>query len=226
MSNSLPVFTGLDGTPTYIEGGAAQILDANVTIGDVELDALNGGDGQYDGASLSLVRNGGANSQDIFSLVSGGNLTVAGGPDGGGTISAGGQIIAQIANTGATGQLQIAFEDNTVVPSRALVNEVMQAIRYSNNSNDPAATVQINWTFSDGNSGNAQGTGANPGTTSGSVTVSNTNVSDAPILSANGWQPDLYRGRRGPGSVQHRQRQHGRGSGPYRRHDPDCHQCG
>ncbi|MCP3688689.1 MAG: hypothetical protein GY784_09775, partial [Gammaproteobacteria bacterium] len=48
----------LDGTPTFIEGGAVVVLDDNVEIRDVELDSLNNGDGNYDGASVTLARNG------------------------------------------------------------------------------------------------------------------------------------------------------------------------
>ena len=34
--NDAPVFSNLDGTPAFTEGGAAVVLDANVSIGDVE----------------------------------------------------------------------------------------------------------------------------------------------------------------------------------------------
>jgi len=54
----------------------------------------------------------------------------------------------------------------------------MQQISYSNSSNAPPATAQIDWTFSDGNSG-AQGFGGELLAT-GSTTVSITNVNDAP----------------------------------------------
>ncbi|WP_344816652.1 DUF4347 domain-containing protein, partial [Marinobacter xestospongiae] len=92
--NDAPVFTGLDGTPSYTEGAAAVPLDANATISDLELDALNGGNGDYSGASLTIARNGGTDASDLFSVLSGGNLTVAGGPNGGGTVTAGGNVIA------------------------------------------------------------------------------------------------------------------------------------
>ncbi len=187
-ANDVPVFANLDGTPTFTEDGSATILDANVTVSDLELDSLQGGNGNYAGATLLLVRNGGANSEDTYSIQTGGSLTVAGS-----TISAGGNVIASF-DTSSAGQLTVTFQNNGTVPTTALVNEVMQAIRYSNSSNDPSSSVQINWTFSDGNSGNAQGTGNNPGTASGSVTVSNTNVNDAPTLSATGQNPTYVEG--------------------------------
>lgn len=192
--NDVPVFANLDGTPTFIEGGSAVQLDANATISDQELDSLNGGNGDYSGASLTIARNGGANADDTLSIVSGGNLTVAGGPNGGGTITAGGNTIATISNAGDDDELTITFANNGTTPTTALVNEVMQAIRYSNSSDTPDASVQLDWTFSDGNSADAQGTGDNPGTASGSVTVSVTGTNDAPTLTATGQNPTFTEG--------------------------------
>ncbi|MFC4348627.1 DUF4347 domain-containing protein [Kordiimonas lipolytica] len=192
--NDVPVFTGLDGTPSFTEGGSVVALDGNVTISDAELDSLNGGSGDYSGASLTVLRNGGANANDSLSVVSGGNLTVAGGPNGGGTITAGGSVIATISNAGDDDELTITFQDVGTTPTTALVNEVMQAIRYSNSSNDPAASVQIDWSLSDGNSANAQGSGDNPGIATGSTTVSITGVNDAPTLSATGSDPNFIEG--------------------------------
>ncbi|MCP3951881.1 MAG: DUF4347 domain-containing protein, partial [Desulfobacterales bacterium] len=56
--NDAPVFTSLDDTPAFTEGGAAQVLDIDVTIADSELDALN----DYNGASVTLVRDGGVST--------------------------------------------------------------------------------------------------------------------------------------------------------------------
>ncbi len=88
ISNTAPVLAGVDNTSAYTEGGSAVTLDGNATVNDTEFDALNGASGNYSGASLSLIRNGGANANDTFAISTGGNLTVAGGPNGGGTITA------------------------------------------------------------------------------------------------------------------------------------------
>ncbi len=189
--NDAPALAGLDGTPSFTEGGAAVVLDSNVTVTDVELGALNGGNGNFAGASLVIVRNGGANATDTYSIVTGGNLTVAGS-----NVSSGGNVIASF-DTSSAGQVTITFQNNGTIPTTALVNEVMQAIRYTNTSNDPPATAQLNWTFSDGNSANAQGTGDNPGTATGSTTVSITNVNDAPTLTATGQNPTYVEGAGG-----------------------------
>ncbi|WP_421877021.1 DUF4347 domain-containing protein [Pacificispira sp.] len=189
--NDAPALAGLDGTPSFTEGGAAVVLDSNVTVTDVELGSLNGGNGNFAGASLVIVRNGGADATDTYSIVTGGNLTVAGS-----NISAGGNVIASF-DTSSAGQVTITFQNNGTIPTTALVNEVMQAIRYTTTSNDPPATAQLNWTFSDGNSADAQGTGDNPGTATGSTTVSITNVNDAPTLTGTGQNPTYVEGAGG-----------------------------
>ncbi len=70
----------LGGAVSYTENGTAVVMDNNVSIFDAELTATN-----FSGATLTLVRNGGANTQDIFSasgtlstLTQGGNLVVGG----------------------------------------------------------------------------------------------------------------------------------------------------
>jgi VCBS repeat-containing protein len=180
--NDAPVLTGLDGTASVIEGGAAVVLDADVTVADQELGALNGGAGDFSGATLTILRNGGSDASDVFSVASGGTLTVAGGPDGGGTVSAGGNVIATIANTG-TGQIQITFSDNGTTPTTALVNAVLQAIRYTSADDDPPASVTLDWTLSDGSDD-----------ATGSVTVTLSNVNDAPVLTATGGNPTYVEG--------------------------------
>ncbi|RMB11894.1 DUF4347 domain-containing protein [Eilatimonas milleporae] len=187
--NDAPVFTGLDGTPGYTEGGTAVVLDADVTIADVELDALNSGNGNYTGASLTIARNGGANADDQFSVASGGAISVSGTD-----ISTGGNVIATIDTTTTPGQIVITFQTAGLSPDSAVVDDVLQAIRYANGSDDPPASVQLDWSFSDGNSGDAQGTGDNPGIGTGSVTVSITGVNDEPTLTAIGATPTFEEG--------------------------------
>ncbi|MFM7738691.1 MAG: hypothetical protein ACKO9H_04750, partial [Planctomycetota bacterium] len=64
--------------------------------------------------------------------------------------------------------------------TNALVNSAMQQIAYANSSDAPPSSVQIDWTFSDGNSG-AQGTGGAL-TATGNVIVNITAVNDAPTI--------------------------------------------
>ncbi|WP_129139169.1 DUF4347 domain-containing protein [Modicisalibacter coralii] len=184
--NDAPVLTGLNGTPSYTEGDPAVILDADVTVMDSELAGLDGGNGDFSGATLNIARHGGANAVDQFSIATGGNLTVAGS-----SISAGGNEIASF-DTGSAGQVSITFANNGTTPTTALVNEVMQAVRYSNSANDPAGSVQLDWTFSDANGG-TQGSGGTQ-TATGSTTVAVTNVNDAPTLTATGQDPTYIEG--------------------------------
>lgn len=146
-------------TVTYVQGAAPQKLDASAAVADPDLDALNAGDGNYTGASLVIARDGGANADDLFSLVGVGSLTVAGGPDGGGSVSVGGDIIAVIADTGE-GQLQLSFQNNGTIATRALVNETLRAVHYAKVNSSPTGSFVMVWTFNDGNSvADEQGTG-------------------------------------------------------------------
>ncbi len=162
--NDAPVFSNLDGTPAFTEGGAAVVLDANVSIGDVELSALN----NFNGATLTLARNGGASAEDVFS--GSGTLSLSSG-----NVVVSGTTIGTYSNSGGT--LAVTFNSSA---TQTLVNSAMQQIAYSNSSDAPPASAQINWTFSDGNSG-SQGTGGAL-TATGSTTVTITAVNDAPTI--------------------------------------------
>ncbi|MCB1914612.1 MAG: DUF4347 domain-containing protein, partial [Rhodocyclaceae bacterium] len=179
-TNSAPSFgVTLDGNPTFVEGGAAVVLDANVDVSDAELDALNGGDGNYAGASLTLARNGGADADDTFGFSDGNGISLAAA-----NLVKNGQVIATFDTTGTSGQLAIVFTDgNGEVPTSADVDNVLRQITYANGSDAPPASVQIDWTFDDGNSG-AQGSGGALQAL-GSTTVNITGVNDAPSGSAN-----------------------------------------
>ncbi len=165
LFNSSSITNTLDGTSTYIENGSAVILDSNVKIFDSELSLSN-----FDGAILTLARNGGVSTQDVFSatgtlstLTQGGNLVVGG-------------VTVGTVTTNSNGTLLLTFNANA---TQALVNSVLQQIAYSNSSDSPPATVQINWTFSDGNTG-SQGTGGAL-TATGSTIVNITAVNDVPV---------------------------------------------
>ncbi|MFM7738513.1 MAG: VCBS domain-containing protein, partial [Planctomycetota bacterium] len=158
----------LGGSVSYTENGSPVVLDSNVQIFDAELSGSN-----FSGATLTLVRNGGASAQDLFSstgtlgtLTQGGNLTV------------GGTTIGTVT-TNSSGTLVLTFNSSA---TNALVNSAMQQIAYANSSDGPPASVQIEWTFSDGNTG-AQGTGGAL-TATGSVTVNITGANDAPTAVA------------------------------------------
>ena len=167
LDTSFGATSTLNGTPTFVENGLAVVLDSNVTIIDPELSASN----NFSGATLTLVRSGGASSQDVFSATG----TLSSISSASGNLVVGATTIGTYTNAGGT--LVLTFNANA---TNALVNSAMQQIAYANSSDAPPASVQINWTFNDGNSG-SQGSGG-PLSVTGSTTVTITAVNDAPVL--------------------------------------------
>jgi len=170
--NDPPTFTGLDNTPTFIEGGAPVVLDNNATIADPELDAAN----NYNGATLTLVRNGGANADDLFDgsgtlnpLLESGSLVVSGTTIG-------------TVTTNSGGTLFLTFNSNATT---ALVTSALQQITYANGSSMPPASVQIDFTIDDGNTGSQGSGGALNGT--GSITVTIAPANNPPVAVADGF---------------------------------------
>ncbi|MBF0109296.1 MAG: DUF4347 domain-containing protein, partial [Magnetococcales bacterium] len=114
--NDIPVFSGLNGTPTFTEGGSAVVLDGDVTVADLELDSTT-----YEGATLQLARTGGGNSDDQFSTT--GNLAISGSD-----LTWNGTTVAAItSNSGGT--LALQFNGNATT---AMVASVMQNLTYFN----------------------------------------------------------------------------------------------
>jgi uncharacterized delta-60 repeat protein len=157
---------GLNGPAFFIEDGSPAVLNAGATVHDADLDAA----GSYAGASLTLARHGGADAQDVFGAS--GNLAAL---NEGGHIVLSGVTIGTVTHDSA-GMLSLTFDASA---TEARVNEVMREITYFNTSDIPAALAQVDWSFSDGNTG-AQGSGGALAAT-GSTTVHITAVDDAPV---------------------------------------------
>ena len=166
----------LDGTPTYIENNAAVVLDSDVDVSDVELDALNSGAGNYAGASLTLVRNGGASADDVLGFNDAGGITLSGG-----SLIKNSQVIATFDTTSTPGQLVITLTDTGgEIPTSADVDNILSQITYANTADEPPASIQIDWTFNDGNTGD-QGSGGAM-TATGRTTVNITAANNAPTF--------------------------------------------
>lgn len=153
------------GDVVYTEDSNAVVINPIIKVADTDLNIAD----NYNGASLTLQRHGGANSDDVFAsktsaLAQGSNVTVNG-------------TVIGTVTTNANGILTIAFNASA---TNALVNKAMQSITYSNQSNDPGASVTIDWTFNDGNTG-AQGTGGAKQVTISSL-IKITPVNDAPVV--------------------------------------------
>jgi uncharacterized delta-60 repeat protein len=156
------------GSAIYAENATAVILDRSVAIFDAELAALNGGIGNYDGASVTWARQGGASAQDVFSGRGGLRFSAAD------VVLAvdGADTVVGTFNQGA-GTLAVTFNGNA---TQAVVNQVLSSIGYANSSDLPPASVQVDWIFSDGNTGNQGDGGAL--TASGSSTVQIAPIND------------------------------------------------
>ncbi len=161
-------------------------MDPIVTAFDLELfSAFNWG-----GASLTLVRHGGANAQDVFSamgslasLTEGAPLIYTGPSYTGTTIGT--------VTTNSGGTLVLTFDANAVW--QHFIDGSLRSIAYSNTADDPVPAVQLDWRFSDGNTG-AQGPGG-PLTATGSTTVTIVDVhagSPGPNALTAGTGPDRF----------------------------------
>ncbi|WP_228733021.1 tandem-95 repeat protein [Pseudoalteromonas ostreae] len=146
--NAAPVFSSLNGGATFVENGSVVGIDTDATVADTELDALNGGNGNYDGATLTIARNGGANSEDVFS-----NRLLLGTLTQGNTFTYNGTSVGTVT-TNSSGTLVLAFNSSA---TSAIVDSVIQSIGYGNSSEDPASTVTLDFTFNDGTT-NSTGT--------------------------------------------------------------------
>ena len=184
--NNGPAMLSLNGTPTFVEGGSSVPLDTDVSIVDAELDALNSGLGNYDGASVTLSRNGGPNGNDEFYFNAINGLVLNGT-----NIEKSGNVIATWDRTTTSGQLVITFTDaNGETPNTADVTNVLRQIQYANGSSSPPSSVQIDWVFSDGNTGDQGSGGALSANGSTTVTITSTNQAPDSPSTSNGAPED------------------------------------
>jgi hypothetical protein len=171
----------LDGVSSFTEDSTPARLDSSVNVNDIELDQLNDGDGDYKGAYIVIARDGGANLEDVLSIKSGlvnsVNLSV---DEENGLIqlSTGEEFAKYVLDNG---ELKVTFTSESAIATSALVQNVMERIEYSNTSNTPPASVTLNWSFSDGNTTGAQGSGGELKAL-GSTIVNITAVNDMPII--------------------------------------------
>lgn len=123
---------------------------SNASLFDTELNALNGGNGNWSGASLVIQRNGTAVSSDQLGFDTDGALfTVSNG-----NLQANGQTFATFTNS--NGVLSVNFTSSGTNATTALVNDVAQRITYRNDT--PAGDANIRFTLNDGTGGSANAT--------------------------------------------------------------------
>ena len=172
VQESPPVFTNLGGTPHphFTEKSSSVVLDNDVTISDAELDASPS---HYAGASLTLARHGGANPDDSFAGTGSLDLADSNGSGENVSLDNGTTFIGTFTNPG-DGTFSITFNAQA---HAAEINSVMHQIVYADTSDNPPASVQIDYTFNDGD-----GDPGAEGIATGSVTVDITQVDDPPVL--------------------------------------------
>ena len=165
--NDAPMISGLDAvspnaTPAspYLQGGAAVVIDPDATLFDQELSDAN----DWSGATLSVTRQGGANSADVFGGAgSGGSGLVL---DASNVLRVDGVVIGSYSN--GAGSLLLSFNANA---TSALVNRALQGLTYRNAITTPGGipsdTVTLAVTIDDQNSntggGGSAGSGQNQG---------------------------------------------------------------
>lgn len=158
-TNDSPSVTVANSAASFTEDASAAVLDSTITVSDPELDVI----GNYNGATLTLARHGGASADDVFSSAafSSSNVVVS-------------STTIGTVTTNSAGTLVLTFNASA---TQTLVNSALQQIAYSDSSNTPPSSVVLDWTFNDGNTGK-QGTGGALSTTA-STTVNITAVNDA-----------------------------------------------
>lgn len=164
-ANTPPVFSSLSGDSVAWAGVGNTVAPdsgGNASLTDAELEALNGGNGDWSGASLTVQRNGTAVPEDIFGFDTSGALYTVSGSN----LQSGGQTFATFTNT--NGVLTISFTSSGTIATTALVNDVTQRITYRNDT--PAGDATIRFTLSDGSAS----TNADVTVTSNTIYVTNT----------------------------------------------------
>ncbi|WP_160020173.1 Ig-like domain-containing protein [Pseudomonas sp. 8O] len=172
--NSAPAISNLNGDSVAWAGaGNTVVLDAggNALFSDTEFGALNGGNGNWAGASLTIQRNGTALGNDVLGFNTAGALFTISGSN----LQSGGQTFATFTNVG--GVLTITFTGSGTAATTALVNDVAQRVTYRNDT--PAGDTTIRYSLNDGTSTVA----ADVVVTSDIIYVTNTNDTAAIDLS-------------------------------------------
>jgi hypothetical protein len=156
--NTFANFVDLGGGETFAENGPITAVDLDASITDLELDSAD----NFDGASLTVTRQGGAHSDDVIGL---GSATVI---VAGSEISVGGSVVAALT-AGPGSEFSLTYNTNA---TSAIANQVLQAVNYQNTGAGPPASLSLLYSFHDGFA-----------VATGTATVSISLVNDAPAIS-------------------------------------------
>lgn len=164
--NQAPVISNLNGDSVAWAGAGNTVgmdVGGNALLSDTEFGALNGGNGNWAGASLTIQRNGTALASDVLGFSTIGALFTISGSN----LQLNGLTFATFTSTG--GVLTITFTSSGTAATTALVNDVAQRVTYRNDM--PAGDTTLRYSLNDGTSTVA----ANVVVTSDIICVTNTN---------------------------------------------------
>ncbi|MCU1789534.1 hypothetical protein CUU54_11815 [Pectobacterium polaris] len=142
-TNTAPVITVPGATPTYTERADPIVLAPDAGVSDSQMDKLNGGNGNYDGATLKITLGDGKTALDKLGFSADNGLTLSGN-----TLQKDGVTIGQVSNQ--DGVLTIRFNANAgTIPTTEDVQNTLRQITYASDSRTPAAQVAVTVTLSD-----------------------------------------------------------------------------
>ncbi|MEQ9908709.1 beta-propeller fold lactonase family protein [Pectobacterium odoriferum] len=142
-TNTAPIITVPGTTPTYTERADPIVLAPDATVSDAQMDKLNGGKGNYDGATLKITLGDGKTALDKLGFSADNGLTLSGN-----MLQKDGVTIAQVSNQ--DGVLTIRFNANAgTIPTTEDVQNTLRQITYASDSRTPAAQVAVTVTLSD-----------------------------------------------------------------------------
>lgn len=143
-AGSIPQVTGITSPLTHTEGSVATALAGNAAMSDDSHDLSNYGNGDYGGVSVQVVRKGGADATDVFSIVSGPTVEVYGD-----ILYRNNRRVADV-DTSTPGQILVQFVTASLWPSKEDVSQVLQQLRYKTVSDTPDASVVLTLTVTNG----------------------------------------------------------------------------
>lgn len=174
VANTAPALTSSTTTLSYTENGDAIALPSGLSLQDEQLDALNNGQGNYGGATITLSLTDTHNTSQL-NFNDGNDLTLVTDGSNQKTITKAGQTIAHWQED--NGQVVIEFIDTEgTIPQSRDVQNLLHQISYRNHSDAPADQVQLSITATDPQ-----------GLTSSSVefAIDITTINDTPALEDN-----------------------------------------
>ncbi|MEH0834053.1 putative Ig domain-containing protein [Pectobacterium cacticida] len=146
-TSGLLVLDLVPATVNFSEKGEPAALLPGGVLASPDLDVMNDGAGDYNGASITIERNGGANADDIFTFIDSDKFKLDAESS---TLLLDGKPIATF--TSADGKLTLTF---IATVTQANAQNVLRHIAYANSSKDPTkdgANVAFDLILSDGNS--------------------------------------------------------------------------